>query len=154
MISLTLRVDAANDAHSGLAVFRKLLSIAAEKELETDTILKSVAVRISSEAAAKPAKASSKGKAKAVEPAKTLVDIDDETALVEAALSLEETSLPQKTMVAVPQPNSSGEDIPKGIRPCNWRAYRMWFSSPELDLDGICARYRSLGNPLTRKTVM
>lgn len=129
--------DAANDAHSALMAYRRMMSIAAIHELTLDPTAYSSDVAHQAPAA------------------QTSADVP------EAELPPVSTASTQpKPPVTAPQPaappsppRDDGPLPPVRLYPQYARAYRLWHVR-DVPLDEICAMLRSKENPLQRSTVM
>ncbi|KAG9036065.1 hypothetical protein FRB95_009853 [Tulasnella sp. JGI-2019a] len=125
---------AANDAHSGLVVYNRLMAIAAEKEKVID-----LAAITDEPYLVKPA-----GVPKKAETVSTVVEGAD--TLVESVKSASTDKSEPTESLAVSTPT-----CPPGVRPQHYRAYYLWHES-ELSLDAVCAELRT--PPLARSTII
>lgn len=139
LIMMTFQIDAANDAHCGLVVYKKLLAKAEAAEIDLSTLrLNRLDGQETTTTEPKDVAESDGGK-------------DAEAAYAELVLA-PAVAEPQST-TASSETKPVAPPCPSGVEYYRYRAYRLWYERPELTLDEICVRLRS-EKPLARKTVM
>ncbi|KAG8910376.1 hypothetical protein FRC01_006368, partial [Tulasnella sp. 417] len=136
---------AANDAHCGLAVYKKLQAKAEAAKIDMSTLRLN---RLEEE------------QASTTEP----TDVAESDTRKEAEDAYADLVLASTDAESQPAATSStSEDAKPVAPPCppkveffRYRAYRLWYESPELTLDEMCIRLRSADRdqPLARSTVI
>ncbi|KAG8908670.1 hypothetical protein FRC01_007311, partial [Tulasnella sp. 417] len=134
---------AANDAHCGLAVYKKLQAKAEAAKIDMSTLRLN---RLEEE------------QASTTEP----TDVAESDTRKEAEDAYADLVLASTDAESQPAATSStSEDAKPVAPPCppkveffRYRAYRLWYERPELTLDEMCIRLRSAQEPLARSTVI
>jgi hypothetical protein len=128
--------DAANDAYSGLLVYKRLLSIAEKQQRTLDPCLYTSDISFEDSVKADMlAQISAQNSERMSSIGSTVSNSSDDA---------------NRTAAELPQPMA---DLRIGPRPQHLRAYRMWHEQ-DLSLATICAKLRSTQNPLKESTVM
>ncbi|KAG8948391.1 hypothetical protein FRC04_009761 [Tulasnella sp. 424] len=134
---------AANDAHCGLVIYKKLLAKAEAAEIDLSTLrLNRLDGPETTTTEPKDLAESDRGK-------------DAEDAYAELVLAATAVAEPQSTTASATSVDTKpvAPPCPSGVEYYRYRAYRLWYERPELTLDEICLRLRS-EKPLARKTVI
>ncbi|KAG8889109.1 hypothetical protein FRB98_005724 [Tulasnella sp. 332] len=136
---------AANDAHSGLVVYNRLMAFALENEKEVEL------AAITDEPYLVKATAGNK---KAMVTPEVVEGAESSTTVppgeASAEKSGETTSVAEAAAVAT---DSASSFCPAGVRPYQYRAYSLWHDSG-LSLDTMCGQLRTPENPLAKSTVI
>ncbi|KIO25528.1 hypothetical protein M407DRAFT_244053, partial [Tulasnella calospora MUT 4182] len=134
---------AANDAHCGLAIYKKLQAKAeaAEIDLSTLRLNRLEEQQTSTTESTDAAQTDSRKEAE-----------DAYADLVLASADAESQSATGSNPAQDAKPLAP--PCPSKVEFFRYRAYRLWYERPELTLDEMCIRLRSADQPLARKTVI